>query len=319
MTLRPQDFRLDFPLVIALATILSCGSCSKDSAPSGQAQPPKVGSRLFDFDDAGVTELEILKHDPADPDTWSARLTRGPGGDWEIASGPEGLPLVDRRADSTFVAHLVDTFRTIQVIAQAPKGPLSSFGLEPPHFAFRWKAGGGRVTGLQLGARLTPGAALTDGVYAQAGDGAVVAVRGATLKMIEYLISFEVIRRRRLLTVEADDVDEIELWSRGRRAFYALREGERWVDARERKLPVRVTEWLTALTHIRVRRFLDDGPTEPAPTLVRLVLRGRGLQPIEVLAIRKKGQLIATISSRPRGIFALHDEAIELFRAPLPR
>lgn len=327
--------RLDLSAAIALVAL---AACSRGSERPAREEVPKVGSRLFDFDDSAVTELEILKHDPADPDAWSARLARDavvePGDsrskEWAIGSGPEGRPLLDHRADSAFVAHLVDTFRTVQVVAHAPNGPPSSFGLDPPHYAFRWKVGAGPAAELRVGMPLTPGATLTEGAYAQAGDAPAVAVRGATLRMIEYLVSFEVLRRRRLLTVEADDVDEIEVWRRGRRAFYAQREGERWVDARERKLPVRVGEWLTALTHVRVRRFLDDEPAALATagkilreakegSITRLVLKGRGLPPVEVSAARETGGVFAAVSSRPRAAFALYDEAIGLFRGPGPR
>jgi hypothetical protein len=303
-------------LVLA-ALALAAFACDR----GGSARPePKIGSRPLAFDPALVGEVTLSVHGPGAGQgaPWTASIQLEPGQGWRIGSAPGGATLADRLADGGFLVHLLDSLTTLQYTEEPPRGPLASYGLDPPHHALRLKEGS-REHELALGAEIREG-----GRYALlAGTRTVMIVRGSALRMLELLTGFEVLRRRTLATWATDDIDEVELWEDKRRAFAAERAGDAWVDGKGRRLRADVTAWLDAITHLRIRQFIDDpaaaaqieSELRHAPGF-RIVSKDRRSRELVIAARRDGNVLRAIASTRPGAAFELHPEALAHFRPP---
>ena len=124
----------------------SGGSAAVSSAP-----PLKAGSRPLAFEYEQVSELLLVKNDPATGDAWNARLVRPDlkSTEWRIrtdtnAGTRTGAPsnTMDREADGFMILHLLDTLRTLEVVEVAPPTAADTAGLSPPQFALRWSWAG---------------------------------------------------------------------------------------------------------------------------------------------------------------------------------
>jgi hypothetical protein len=289
---------------------------SKPDAEPAIASAQAVGRPLFDFDSSQVQEILITRAAHDSGQTWSARFARASGSsadDWRIASAPDGATLLDRRANGGFIQHLLDTLRTLTWSEEAPHGPLESYGLARPQWSLRWSDGTHSYE-LQLGNLLSDHAR----VYAKdSGSDQVKVVRGAALKMLDYISSFDALRKRTLFTFPADDVDEFTVYREGSEIFYAQRLSDAWADRKNRPLPYEAGAYLEMLAHLRVEDFADDPKIAEAREKqvrskpeVRVVMKDRGGHPTELRIARISAQGIwASLSSRPESAFRLYPEA----------
>lgn len=278
------------------------------SQNSNEPLIPK-GKSPFDFETKKITTFEIAKADPKTGDSWTAQFERNRDGMWEIASGPGGERLIDRKAHSQLIDHLLDTLKTLRVTQQAPKGPPESFDLAPPRFALRW---GGNE--LRLGS----------GKFASIGS-SIYEVEGAALKMLDYVESFQSLREQTLLSpISSDDIDEVELSRNGKKYFYAQREGTLWTDAHHRPVQPDMAYFLDQLTHARIQEFVEH-PKISAPLatsvqknpLVQITLKDRLGHATEAYLkweiIEGSKNLYSTTSLRPTAVFRIFNEALRFF------
>ncbi|MCM2322716.1 MAG: DUF4340 domain-containing protein [Oligoflexia bacterium] len=306
---------LSFSMILGMALILtSFAGCSESE------QELKPGQRAFFFNAASITELELAKADPATSDTWSATAFRKSEHPpiWEIRSAPGRATLADRAANGPFLVHLLDTLVTLTVVEPAPFGPPEGFGLRPPLFAIRVKTGDGTVKELHLGDREPR----SGGAYALLPPAKrVYVVRGAALQMLTNLASFEDFRQRTLLApLISDDIDEVELFRKGRSTFYAQREGDRWLDRKNKRLRGRAAEigpLLDRLTHFRTESFVDD-PEEigritaalsKAPLLEAVLTDRAG----KATRLKIGEDHTVVVSSRPSAAFRAYPELLGYF------
>jgi hypothetical protein len=296
--------------------LLALSACTqRDVSKSGSVDAPKgvlkTNDRPYQFDYEQVRQLSIIKSDPASGDQWAAELRQvGPEKtDWEIASAP--LQIVDRRANGNFILHLLDTFRTLGVDTQAPKGPLGSFGLEPPRFAFRWQS-----FDLRLGNPLPHGMS-----YAQFHPAPeVYAVKGAALQMSDHIVNFESLRLQTFATFTTDDIEEIEI-ERGAARFYAQRNGDVWADAKNKPHKRNVPQLIENLTHWRIQDFLDrEKDLLAAQKLIAagpaVVIRIKDLQgkptALKIVSDPKTKQTFGEISTRNGSVFKLFPQIAKM-------
>ena len=260
-TLHPRLLHICLWLCLMLTGLGLTGCHSSDStSPSASPGPvaPQVGMRPFiSSDEKTVTELWISKNDAVAGDQWTARLTAKTPTDWRLASGPGDSPLVDRLADTEFVLHLLSTLQTLEITETGTSLTWDTAGLTSPKFVLRWTSPEG-TRELVLGQSLSP----TGSNYALlpkfAAGNPVVAVRGATLGMLEHLKSFDILRHRRLWTWSLDDVEQFEVNQGLRKTFSAHRQSGEWADEQNRIYQGPVQEWLERLIHLMVQKFDDD-------------------------------------------------------------
>ncbi len=297
-------------------------SCSSRSSP-----PITPSAKLLKIDLGKIRSLTLSKDDSVAGDAWVARLHANQKGEWELLSGPHGESLLDRRADSNWVTHFLDTLQTLQAEGRAPRGTLASYGLHRPIFRVNWReTGNEKESELRIGGEDGPGGT----VFAQVDDQEdVLLLRGAAIRMLASLTEFKVIRARRLLTFMLDEMDEVLIEVAGARKKYYQRQGEFWADAKNRRYrgldQERIQLAFAALEHLRIETFPDieespisSGLSAPARDLgskglqagqVRIRFRDRNGVATLLAFERKKGKRIATLSSRPESSFILFDEA----------
>lgn len=309
------------PCALSVAFALGAGCTQKEQVPSGSV---RLNAPLFVFEPRQVSELLISKHDPSTGDVWTARINvraevdRSRARVWEISSAPQGKALRDRLVDGAFVEHFLNTLTTFAAVAQAPAGPAETFGLKPPVFALSWTFDG-RSFNVEIG--IAPGKIPGRYALSRSQNTGTFIAQGAALHMLENLSSFEALRRRVLVTLESDDVDEIEVWDGKKLRLYAQRQGEGWVDRKKRRL---VAPWssdavgalLDRLTHTRIKTFIDDREQaeriarllDPAthPSLQRVILKDRRGNPFEIRTAADPAGVWASFSARPDGVFELH-------------
>jgi len=297
---------------LALTWVLGLGACTKPPAEETLSLP--AGSPVAIFDPNQITELGFSKN--AEGDAWSARLARTPQG-WVISSSPNGKPLPDRLADSVFLDHLSSTFRSFQSQGEAPHGPLANFGLDPARFVLQWKLPD-RAIEVRIGDELKDGA----GVYAflpGPPPSAVFVANGAAVQMLELVTSFDVLRKRALLTWTSDDVDSIQLSRGNHEILFAQREGNAWGDRKDKKISKPdVAAIVDGLTHLRIKKFIDDLPEVTEHSVqpeLRAILRNIHGEAQE-LRIQVTGSDFphASVSSRSGAVFEVFREAIGFWR-----
>lgn len=293
--------------------ILSSGGIACTASRSQNA-PLQKGQAPFQFETKKISSFEIAHFDPATGASWTAQFKRNPESFWEIASGPGGTHLIDRKAHSNLIDHFLDTLKTLQITGPAPHGPPEAFDLSPPRFAIRWNDQEFR---------------LGSGKFASIGS-SIYEVEGAALKLIEYFEKFESLRDQTWLSpLSSDEIDEVELLRGGRKIFYAQREGSLWTNARHQPLKADVSFFLDQITHARIREFIDK--EEVSHRLIDSI-RKKPLHHItfkdrlgntteaylkwETLAGTRK--LFSLTSSRPTAVFQVFDEATRFFEPLKP-
>ncbi len=320
------------PLLLAVSALVTLPLLTHCTRQEPEPSPSLLlNARPFDFDYESVRELVFSSFDPEKSGSWVARLRMTPGTvssdrSWEVVAAPEGMEILDRKADANFILHLLDSFRSLQVTAEAPKGPLASFGLEPPRHAFQWRTQQEWFE-LHLGDAPKEGGRYARIVQAKLPSGqkapdAVVVVRGATLGLLQHVSGFETLRRRVLLPIGSDDVDVIEIPG----GLKFERQGTDWLDRRKKLSRLPVNPWLEAMTHLRIQSFLDDPKKSQelrkkieARPRYQFTLLDRHGKPthLKVAALRSEAsgpeELWATVSTRPESVFRIFSEASKHF------
>jgi hypothetical protein len=304
-------------LAFSIAVALGSAACTKTStSPQFTKGQVPFAAGLFDLN--SITRLEIAKADPATGDAWAAQVQRvatpeGADPQWEITSAPGELNLIDRKAQSGFITHLLDTLKTLRISGPAPRGSLESFGLQPPRFALRWGTHEVRFGKDRY-------ALIEDSVYE---------IEGATLKMLEYLPAFQSLRDQIWLSpLTADDVDEIEIYTRKNKGqkpvFYAQRDGSVWTDQQHKPVKQDISSFLQQIAHVRIQEFVDDSETTrklqnsiQARPLLRVIFRGRNnletQASINWEVLNGTKALYGTSSARPNAAFRIFSEALRFF------
>ena len=239
----------------------------------------------------------IVKADPDTGDHWAARVARSGSSQWKITSDSS---LTDSFADETLLFHLLDELKFLKITSSAPRGPLSSFGLDPPRFALRFTTGEKSFV-LSIGSRLETG-----GAYATASTtgNTVEVVNGAALKVLERFESFDDLRRLRFGTMSSDDVEEIEILRPGKKLFYAQRDGTMWADPKHHAVKADVNAILDELTETRARAILSEAPFPLRPQAV-IILKDRHENATRIKISLFRQKVIGTLSSRPGAFFEL--------------
>jgi hypothetical protein len=278
--------------------LLSGCSCERKTAPGAESQAKtestahstSQGSHpALQFDYKNTAELLIAKSDPASGDRWAARIQRdgipSPTNEdlWTIQMGPDSIAAGDHKAHGTFILHLLDTIRSLQVSEAPVSGSPESFGLASPLFILRWRVSEPRTSAanttaapgtvraqvfkeyeIRLGSPVKGSDGNFQGLYASFGGlpGKTFIVQGALLRMLDMITSFQVLRLPTVLTISSDDVDEIELQKPATKTkFYAQRENGKWADAKHQPIHADIDAFLDQVTHLRILKFVDD-PSE---------------------------------------------------------
>lgn len=291
--------------ILAFSNLTTLSGCT--SKPAGDGKPE------FKFAPASVQELTIAESDPSSGTSWTATFAKkGPSGDeWLIESAPGGKTLLDRKADGGFIAHLVDTLRYLKPLEVAPKGPPSSFGLEPPHSAIRWRSGE-----QSFEVHFGEAGPKSQGRFARRPNNDVWIVSGATLGMLGTIESFDGLRKRTLTTLSSDDIDEVEVRVGGKQVFYAQRLSDGWANAKEMAYPEDFEDRLEGILKHPVEEFVDDAAKAaearaaleagPWPTLV---LKGPTGSVNRLTIGSVSGEVFAYGTSRPDAPFKLQPQA----------
>jgi hypothetical protein len=314
-------------VILGLAEGCTRGCSNAKNAPLPMATPPteapplKAGAMLFGFDYQSVSEVLIVKADPETGERWAAHLTRPKNSDlWELQSAGGAPPPLDRRADGFFILHLLDTMRTLHVEKAAMEGPHESLGLAPPRFALQWRAEGKEFE-VRIGSPIKG----TDTAYGWVPGQQAFVAAGATLTMLDYMKSFSSLRLKTWTGLAADDVDEVEIPSSSKPAFYAQREGADWNDRAHKPIHASrgFSAWLEKLTHQRIKEFVDDAPRAAAlrakihaSPIRKATLKDRHGQAVELELGKQGTQWFALSSARPDGVFEVFPESSQALEPP---
>lgn len=286
---------------LILGVLSFLGGCTQRHSAASPTPPS------FKFELEKVTELLLSKSDPSTGDHWAARFEKLAPGAWTIASGPAGMPLGDRVANSAFIEHVLDTVRTAKSQQATLSGPLESFGLTEPRFRLQWKAPEEydfRLGSPALTSDPTNGDPIA-GSYTSADGKTVWITTGAVLEMLSRISTFDTLRQNQLLVLPpsetTDDIDLI-LIQNPKPIYYAERAGNGWVDAK--KHPVEAEDFLVKLAHLRILHFVDDAAESTkilkAPTFLKITLQdlsGKKVE-IELRTNSAKNKVYATVSTR---------------------
>lgn len=283
------------------------------------SNPLLPGTPPFSFDPKQVTELTIVKSDPTSDDHWIAVFKPALDQEedhWEIASSPPEQPILDRRANGTFLLHLLNAIQSIRILHPAPHGALDSFGLNPPQYAIRWKTPEQDLE-FQLGSELKD----HSGSYFTMDRDQIFIATGAAFKMLHLIDSFPYLRQKKWSALSIDDIEQVELRYFGRSIFYAQRDGTVWTDQKHHPIRRNTEFFLTQLTTTHVRSFVDN------PTQTERLKKSIQIQPFyEAITTDRFGRstrfqiklqdgiVYGLTSSRPSGVFQIDPRIYELFR-----
>ncbi|MEO7163749.1 MAG: DUF4340 domain-containing protein [Bdellovibrionia bacterium] len=258
----------------SILTTLAAG-CTQSTSPRvpESNKSREAPNSLFNYKVNEITELTLGKFDPATSEHWmtvikrtdAALKKRANTATWEIISLPDGNTTRDRKANATFIMHLLDSLQGLRVVGDAPNGSLESLGLDPPRFVVRLKTNS-NIHEFRIGT-------LSDdklGNYFTTDQKKVIIASGSALKMLPMIKNFEYLRDRSWTPFSPDDVDEFILSDRGKPFFYAQREGSQWNDKNHRPITFAAQNkfkesarqdaesLLKTLTEIQPLGFIDD-------------------------------------------------------------
>jgi hypothetical protein len=232
-----------FALVLITVTPPWTGGCtqapSQELKNASKDESSDTIKKPFKFKVNQITELTLGKFDPSTGEHWMTVIKRTDGAakkrtnsaNWEFTSLPDGNDTQDRKANATFIMHLLDSLQALRKVGEAPRGSLSSLGLDPPLFVIRAKTNTdtheflmGNLSDDKLGNYLTTN------------QKDVIIASGSAFKLLPLINSFEYLRDHSWTPFSADDVDELILLNRGKLFFYAQREGTQWNDKNHRPI-----------------------------------------------------------------------------------
>lgn len=309
-------------LILAVASLgLVLWVSEYPSRPSHPLKPSRESSALagtvpFQFDPAQVSELVLAKDDPESGDRWMVSLEQGEG-EWNIRSEVNLPPFLDRKANNSFLFHLLDSVRRIRLEECPLQGTLESFGLDPPRFAIRWKAnlpGGDRVFELRTGVQ----AGNSSKVYVTLDGSNVLVGSGSAFRILNLIDSIHTLRNKNWSSIEADDVDEIEFRRKGRSLFYAQRDGNEWTDRRHRPVRKDTETLLSRITDAQAEGLIDNPQKATLlknwiqnHSVFEVVLTDRGGQSVKLKLMQKERKVYGVNSERPSAVFELHPKILE--------
>ena len=274
-------------------------------------------TKPFQFSPEKVTELSIHQFDPTQGEPWYLRV-KMTGNHWEISSTSQASSLLDRWANETFILHVLDLFRTLEVEKTPLEGTLESFGLNPPRVSVQWVTPE-KSFEFHLGSRKPHD---TTATYFQAAlplqEPQVI--RGAALRMLDMIDSYSFFRRKIWMTQNIDEIDEVRIVSNKKEILYGQREADQWTQRNHQVNHFDIQNFLNTLTSAECQAFIDK-PEEAKALLqfiqakpefeVQLFNRSK-LQTL--LKLRAKDQILYGLnSSRSLGICKLRLELLRSF------
>ena len=323
-------------LLALMGQLLMTSGCTRGGLNSPRTYKP--GQFVFAFDLTEIIELSITKNDPETGDRWSAELAHVPSKTkyedptWEILSRSQEGKFLDNQADANLVNHLLDTLKTLQFSSQATLGPLTSFGLDPPRFALRWRTPNHSFE-LRMGDAVQGSESVFYGqISSESGliQATPIVLKGSAQKLLGYISNFSKIRRLTLSMLTSDDVDEFLLKRQGKIMLFAQRDGDLWTDKKHRTIrKIEVGKLLDQLTHIRIKDFVDESnlareigeAIQKSPAFEAVLTPRKG----EAKVIRlswfkpkqsKESKLWMTDSGRNSAVFEAYPEIIHFFEVP---
>lgn len=303
--MRRQAHPLTLNLWIAI--LLVCGTACTNSTRN----EIQLGTKPFQFDSNEVIELSLVKSDAEQGDQWQAKL-RKEGAQWNISSDHQ---ILDSLADDTFLFHLIDSMKSIQLTSLAPQGTLESFALDPPRFGVQWKTGS-KAYEFWVGSSLRDGT----GYYFTIDKTHVFVANGPALHILDLIKSFQSLRKKTWTNLTIDDVDEITLKQRRKAVLYAQREGNHWTDRKHHVIKKDIDSFLNHALGAQSERMIDD--PKQAASLRKLIhssllyeihLSDRFGKTTSLFLSLQNGILFGINSSRP-GVFVLDSKLLQTFR-----
>jgi hypothetical protein len=321
--------------LILTVTLLSLCSCHSAQNTTGQIKRTnQLDQKLFQYNVNDVEEISLAKMDPETGENWMTTLHRvekprqrkSSQAKWEFTSLPDGISLRDRKANSTFIMHLLDSFTTLRKVMDAPIGPLGSFGLDPPHWMVRI-----RTQRDSLEVRIGDSLTVEKGLYLTWDQKQILVASGSALKLLSMIPNFKYLRDSSWTSFSLDDVDEFQLSSHSKPYFYAQRDGAQWTDRSHQPIrfsarsSLRKIAWqdsddlIKSFTEMKPHQVLDD------PSLVQKVRRLPPTQfSFEVKLINRHGdqeslrmipqaskKILGWSSARPETLFVLNSKMIQ--------
>jgi hypothetical protein len=299
-----------------LFLLLSCTfiSCTPSSSPSAQDQGLQPGSRPFQLDPKKAVELTVAQFDPNTGNQWNVIL-KNESDEWKFSHFPSDVSFLDAYADGTFIAHLIDTFKSLRVESPAPNGPLESLGLKPPRFAIRLRTQTGLVE-FQAGSKVRG----QNGYYFTVDGQHAFVATGSTFQMLDMIESAEFLRKRTWTLVSADDIDEIRIRKKNLASLYAQREGNVWTNEKHQPIKKNIETFLSKVTSAQAQKFIDDPvKTKNIQKLItsqpfyEVDLIDRSEKRTSFKFMKAQNTLYGLNSSRPSAVFVLDNQLIREF------
>jgi hypothetical protein len=299
-------------LFIIVGILIIFSGCSSDSRPNKTHQILKLDSNPIQFQIDQVEELTLSKFDPVTGDQWLA-VFKKTGQQWKISSPPSNQTVSDPYADETFINHLIDTFRSLRITENAPKGSLASFQLSPPRFGIQLKTKENFFE-FKIGAKIDQ----HPESYLILGDSDVYIASGSTLRMLDLIQDFSALRKKTWTTLIPDDVDQIELKRNHKVFFYAQREGSLWTSRTHQKLKSDLNSLIQKATRTPTIGFIDH---EDTANKIRNVIAKKPL--LEIVLYPRKGPstllqlgkyqnaIYGLNSARPQAVLTFDSKLIE--------
>ncbi|MCC7440368.1 MAG: DUF4340 domain-containing protein [Bdellovibrionales bacterium] len=295
---------------------LVLGFCTAVLLTSCRAEPPPItGSRLLPaYDYRACDSLNLRKHDGVTGDRWSARLekrTEGAQAAWWILGSEPVEALSDRRANSSWVEHLLDALGTLKVDSIPDPVAEPAFGLKEP--LWRLQARCGSVSWeLRIGD--IAGNARSGSRFARLNGAGAVAASGSAFGLLGRNGRFEDIRHPWVLAAGLDDV----VLARRRRADGKTFQWERrpggWTGQDGKSLdPSRAENWLRRVLHVAVVQVVEPpGELESRFRASRpgsVTLEDRLGRRRELWLGELEGRWLALSTDRPGAVFVVGPES----------
>jgi len=263
------------------------------------------------FDPQAATHLLIAKADPATGDRWLVSLERKSNQSvWKIKNAG-----IDQEANSNFINHLLDAYRSLKVLRPAPSSTLANLGLDPPKFILIFddkneiKIGqSAENEGINILLNSQPSSKPQE---------TPMIGSGSFFQLLDQIAQLDYLRERRLAMTDLDDIDDVTITKK--RVFLTHAEREPALEGGFQPLVLR---FLRALTEAQVLKFNDD-PEENKKALFALnskssfevSLKDRRKNETLIRLFQKGARTIAQVSKRGENSFQINSSLLNLIEA----
>ena len=225
------------------------------SACTPKIDPDFPKGQFISIEPQSISEITINSY--KNEKNWSATFKKQTEENWNIAEGPDSLPLLDTQTNDSFLNHLIDLIPTLSNLGNTPSGTDEQLGLDHPNWLIIvGTPRNSREIELRVGGTDTQSGGFITKV-SFAGTTKTLLLQGAFFGLLDYIKGYQYLRKPTLSGFKMGDIYKIEL-ENGKQKSQADKQVNEWLNVKQKDISESIVPWLERFMHLQIKTFIDQ-------------------------------------------------------------